>query len=329
MSASVHFGSPLGTHVFAFVPANVRRALGPTPVPLLSSELAAISAPRLSGPIVELTWPGTSALLGALRAARRANAALTLVLPDIFAVDDPSARLRIARAVVALADEAHFDRPLFLVRQLRGQSARTPDDVERLRSAIFAEVEAGFPSIALRPVELGVLDLAELGPILAPFTLEGVGFEIELAGHHEAALVLPSLEDAGVRFAAVRGASADDELAGALLVVDPLAGPVPADLPCRVSLDAFVVKGIARALPPLSRDVLVRALKEKGPAAALTSDLDLLAELDDRERARVEAFVYAEVKDAIHALGAHDIGDELEALLGSVEEPGAGEADGG
>lgn len=323
MSATVHLsGLAFGTRAFAFVPGNVRRALGETSVPLLSSELAAICAPRLSGPVVELSWPGTSALIGALRAARRANAALALVMPDIFAVEDPGARLRIARAVLALAEEARFDRPLFLVRQLRGQSARTPEEVERLKGALAAEVEAGFPSIALRPGELGLDDLAELGPLIAPFALEGVGFELELEGRHEAALALASLDEAGVRFAAVRGASADDELGGALLVVDPFQGRMPSGVPCRVSLDAFVVKGIARALPSTARDTLLRALRSKGATKALTSDLDLLAELDDGERARVEAMVYAEVKDALQALGADDVGDELEAALDTLGEAG-------
>lgn len=320
MSASAQHGSTaFTTSAFAFVPANVRRALGRPTVPLLSTALAASCAHRLSGPVVELTWPGSSALLGAFRAARRANAALTLVIPDAFAVDDPSARLRIVRAVVSLAEEARFDRPLFLVRRLAGQSARTPDDVERFTAAIAAEVEAGFPSIALRPEGPDALDLEALVRVLGPFSLEGVGFELELDGGHAPGPA--SLDRASVRFAAVRGVPVEEAPPGALLVVDPLEGPIPSEAPCRVSLDAFVVKGLTRALPPESRQELLRALQDDGAAGALTSALDLLAELDDVERARVEALVYAEVKDAIHALGADDVGDDLEVALFASGDP--------
>ncbi len=324
MSASALDPSALwSARLLAFVPGNVRRALVEPTVPLLSSSLAALCAPSLSGPLVEVTWPGTCALLGTLRAARRAGASLALVVPDAFSVDDPGARARIMHAIIALAEEARFDRPLFVVRRVRGQSAGTPEGVERLQSAIAAEVEAGFPSIALRPAELGLVDLQDLAALLGPFADAGVGFELELFAADAPALTLATLDEAGMSFAAVRGAGPDDELGGALLVVDPLQGPVPEDVPCRVSLDAFVVKGIARGLSPGPRDFLLRAVRRQGASAALMNGLDTLAELDDGERVRVEALVYAEVKDALSALGAEGVGDELaDALLHAAEYAG-------
>lgn len=317
MSAYAQASSAFVTErLLAFVPGNVRRALLDVTLPLLSSNLAAGCAAALSGPVVEVTWPGTSALLGCLRAARRARVALALVIPDAFLVEDPGARPRIMRAVVALAEEARYDEPLFVIRRLRGQRARAPEDVERLQGAISAEVDAGFPSIALRPAELELTELKELTSVLAPFAEAGIAFELEFEGRDGAGLILATLDDAGMRFAAVRGASAEDELGGALLVVDPLEDHVPDDIPCRVSLDAFVVKGISRAVSAEARDLLLRAVRRQGASGALAGSLDTLAEIDDSERARVEALVYAEVSDAITALGAEGVGDELvDALL--------------
>lgn len=308
-------GGAFGEGLFVFVPGNVRRALGDTPVAVLSSDVAAACAAALSGPVVEVTWPGTSALLGCLRAVRRAGGALALLIPDAFAVDDPSARLRIVRAAVTLAEEARYDRPLFLIRRLRAQSARTPVDAERLLSAIAAEVEAGFPAIALRPAELGINELRQLASLLAPFAEAGVGFELEFEPRDGAALLLATLHEAGMRFAAVRGASPDDELGGALLVVDPLEDYVPEEVACRISLDAFVVKGICRALPVGPRELFLRAARRQGASGALVTGLDTLAELDDDERHRVETLVYAEVSDALIALSAGGVGDELADLL--------------
>lgn len=321
MSATVHGSSAtVSERLLAFVPGNVRRALHHCSVPLFSTNIAAACAVALSGPLVEVTWPGTSALLGCLRAARRAGAGLTLVIPDAFAVDDPSARARIMRAVVTLCEEARYDRPLFLVRRMRGQTVRTLAGAEGLQAAISAEVEAGFPSIALRPAELGLSDLQELAVLLAPFAEAGVAFELEFEGRDGAGLILATLDEVGMRFAAVRGASPDDELGGALLVVDPLEDSLPDDVPCRVSLDAFVAKGIGRALPAEARTLLLRAVRRQGASSALVSSLDTVAELDDDERARVEVLVYAEVSDALSALGAAGVGDELvDALLEGSE----------
>jgi hypothetical protein len=47
----------------AFISGNVRRAFGEVPAPILSSALITKHGARLTGPVVEVTWPSTSAFL--------------------------------------------------------------------------------------------------------------------------------------------------------------------------------------------------------------------------------------------------------------------------
>jgi hypothetical protein len=304
-----------------FVPPAARRVLGDdAPVSLLSTGLIAEHASQLQGPAVEVTWCGTSALLGVMRAVQHHGALLSVVLPDVFDLDDPGARESLVRAVADVAGEVMAGAPLSVVRRLRGRFAGAPEAARALSTTIAGEADAGFTAFSLRPAELGIDDGAELLDVVQPAIEMGAGVELEFDKHDGAAFTLAQLDEVGMRAAAIRGAGPDDELCGGLLVVDPLTQELPDEVPLRVNLDAFVVKGIAEAIAPAEGGLLLRATRRGNASRALVTGLDLLAELDDDERLRVEGLTHARVADALVALGAEDVaGDLLRALTAELQ----------
>lgn len=291
-----------------FVPAPTRRSLGDDlEVPLVSSALIAEHAPSLTGPCLEVTWPGTAALGGVLRAVRHKDGVMAVRLPEVLS-EDPRARGHAVQAVVAVAEDAAFDRPLVIVGGVAGTAGEGA--AERFSDELFAAVDVGITSVVLRPAALDDELLDALCELTEPLRELGIGIEADFGPDEGAAFLLAQLDELGLPLAAVRGAGEDDELGGGLLVVDPAAGDIP-DLPVRVSLDPFVVKGLARALDDEAGRALLASARERGASSTLAESLPRLAQLDERGRARAEALVYAEVEAAAVALQAARVASDL------------------
>jgi len=300
------------TALNAFTPPAARRVLGDDArVALISSAVVAEQRAHLGGPVLEVTWPGTCALLGTMRAVREHGALLTISLPDVFDLDDPASREQLVRAVAGVSEEAELAGPIVIARRLRGRFAAEADVESALPALLGLEADAGFTSFALRPAELRLDDPADLIELVAPAVEMGAGIELEFEPRDRPALLLALLDEAGMRAAAVRGAGAHDELLGGLLAVDPLRDELTSEVPLRVSLDPFVVKGIAAGIGAAQGGLLLRATRRGNASRALVTGLDLLAELDDDERQRVERESYDSVSAAIEALGAAGVVEDL------------------
>jgi hypothetical protein len=148
----------------------------------------------------------------------------------------------------------------------------------------------------------------------------GVGVELAFVGAEEPDLLLAQLDDLGFSAAAVRGVDPLDELLGGLFIADPLVDNLEEDVPMRVSLDGFLVRGIARGLGGRRAEVLLKAARRAGPVRALTVALELLSTLGPAERTRVEGLTHAEISAAIDALGADETAtDLLESLAAEIQ----------
>lgn len=259
--------SGYGRELFStFVPSSARGrmmesvARGGRPVALLSGALVARHAGALRGPVLEVGWPrfpadvdGTMAralLTGVLRAVRYADAIVAVSVPPEVRAASPAAPRAVVSTVLEAAELARFDRPVVMV----ARAAPLPPGaaVERLSDGLYRDLEAGFTAMAFAPAALGsggASDLDALVRLTAPLAEQDLGLELELdGGASNVALLLARIEDAGLALSAVRGAFAEDELAGALLVVDPATVPeLPAGTPCRIVLDERLGRAVARA----------------------------------------------------------------------------------
>lgn len=301
----------------SFATPGAQRVLGADhDVSLISSALVAEHRRHLYGPMLEVTWPGSSALLGTLRAVAEKGALLAISLPDVFDLEDPSAQEQVVRSIAGIAEAAEMQGPLVLLRRLRGRYAGDASAASTLSAVLVREADAGFTSFSLRPPELQLEDPSDLCALVRPALDMGAGVELEFEPHDAAGLVLALLDEAGLRTGAVRGVGAHDVLLGGLLVVDPLHDELPDDTPFRASLDPFLVQGIARGIGPAQGGLLLRATRRGNASRALVTGLDLLAELDDDERQRVETLAYDEARNAIDALGAAGVSDDLLESLG-------------
>lgn len=256
---------------------EARAARGGRATPLLSGALVARHREALGGPVVEVGWPKLAAdaaasiapmptmagafLTGVFRAVRHADAVVAVSVPFDARGRSPGAPRQIVDDVLAAADAALLDRPLILV----ARAAPLPPgaSVDRLSEGLYRDLEAGFTAMAFAPAVLGAAlegggsgDLEALVRLTAPLVEQDLGLELELEASAAAGaptldtgLLLARVEDAGLALSAVRGAGADDELGGALLVVDRSAAPaLPAGVAARVVLDERLWPALTRAV---------------------------------------------------------------------------------
>lgn len=298
----------------AFLPASAQRALGSTVgVPLISSALVAEHAAALTGPCLEVSWPGSAALSGALRAVRHAGALLGLRLPLALGATHRRARLDGVLGALAVVEQAGFDQPLVLIGEATPKGGDGSAE-ERLLEALLDVADVGLTSVSLRVGALAP-DAREALPVVARALCElGVGLELDLEEGPGTGHLLARLEAAGAPLAAVRGAAFGDPRCGGVFVVDPARGVTP-EGPLRISLDPFVLEGLARAVGPAGARGLHASARARGAGQTIALVLGRLAGFDAARRVRVEAFVYAEVAHACRALAACGVAGELRDAL--------------
>ena len=286
-----------------FIPSSVRERLGDDlEVPVISSALLAEHQHGLSGPVIELVWPGTAALLGVLRAAKAADAIVCVRTP-------PGADNKLVDAVVSVAEVARFDRPLVVVATLEGEV-----DAE---TRAFREIDAGFSAVSLNVASLGLEDDVDRAVALVrPLSERGIGVELDLRGTRFPGLFLAHLDEAEVALAAVRGASVDDEIGDAFVVVDPVEDEVPSDAALRISTSGFLVRALSRVMPIKERIALRADVVSFGADEALSMRLAAFGLFTDDERGRLEALCRAELAEAIPHLSADRVASDLLDELG-------------
>lgn len=302
-------GRGYGRELFLeFVPATVRHRSEPLGVAALSSAVIAELGDALGGPCLEVTWAGRTVMQGVLRAARHADVILAVSLPA-SRPGEAADRNRVEE-VLRTASEAAFDRPLVLVARAARLLDLDDGGIERVAEWAFHEVEQGFTSVAFRPQDIATSRALRLATAAESLINAGIGVEIELDRSPDGGLLLAELDEGGVPLAAVRGSRPGDDVGAALVVVDPLRDAIPDDQPCRVVLDGFVLKAVAKALPaPETDTVLSEAADDVG--AALVKAASFLEELDAPLRHRLEALTYASTLGAMRALGAEGTATEL------------------
>jgi hypothetical protein len=298
-----------------FVPVSVRELVKDSEhLPLVSTQLFADHRDALTGPVLEVTWPGTSALLGVMTAARQSDAVLVVSIPAELTALGVEAQRTLIESILSVADESRFDRPLAIVGAVRGLAAVAED---RLVEALYPQVAAGFTAINLLPAELGD-DAAELIEAAGrPLVEQGIGLELELDGLDFPGLVLAQLDEAGVPIAAVHGADPFDEIGDAFIVVDPLEDELHDDAGIRVRLDGFLITALTRTLPIKERLRLRADVVSFGAPCAFAERLELFSSLPVEERRRLETFAYAEAVEAIKNLQGDEVASDLIDSIGA------------
>ncbi len=257
-------------------PTAAARAPG---LALMSGALMSLHGASLGGPVVELERLTYPALVGALRAARRADACVAVCVPPDARNYAPTASRASVEAIVRAARESHFDRPLAIV----SRAAAVP--IERVAEGFYRDLDAGFTSFGVG-AQMFLGDVNLLADVCAPLLEQELGLELELGLDEDAqrGLMLAALDDmlgkVGLVLAAVRGASPDDELAGALLV-----SRVKVAVPHRLVLSDKVTAATDRIDPnDLMRqeacafEIMEDALQQCGAVGVASRLLDALAQ---------------------------------------------------
>jgi hypothetical protein len=238
-----------------------------------------------AGPFsVEIGWGEgveRAALTGILRAARHADAIVHVAVPAPTRSASPQAPRQVVEEILRAADGAHFDRPLVIVARAQPLPPGAP--IDRLSDGLYRDLEAGFTSFGFSPAALSG-DVDALVAITTPLIEQDLGLEVELDGSADAALVLARIDDAALTLTAVRGATAMDELGGAVLIVPESERRQAAGVPLRLTLDAplrRVLRGVdpADTLRAEARawNEAVAALERAGAAGGAGHLLDVLA----------------------------------------------------
>lgn len=310
---------PNTRHFFDFVPGSIRAQFGDElAVPLVSTSIFAEHKRLLSGPTLEVTWPGAAALAGVMRAVQRHDAILAVVAPAAISMNHDAA-IQWVDAILAVAESVHFKQPLSIVGRVEREHATGIRDANWSQSfseKLYAEIEAGFTAIAFQPRNFGLEGASEIATLTAPLQELGIGIEVEFNEGDPAAIYLAQLEDAGLPISAVRGATTFDDTLG-LHVVDPLQEELPEDAAMRVSVDGFVLKAFERILSNRERLALHADIVAFGAHEAVSARLPFFAELSDDERERFEAFADMHIDAAIPSLCADGVAS---AFLDALDE---------
>jgi hypothetical protein len=187
-------------------------------VPCLSGALVAAHRGALGGPVVEVEDLPAPALAGLFRAARHTDAIVAVAVSAAVRTRAPDAARAAVDAIARAARDAQMDRPVVMVARA------VPADVDA-QQALYRDLDAGFTSFEVADAAFGGAGAA-LATLCEPLLEHELGVEVEITHGSgvDAGLSLSSIDDAlsavGLHLAAVRGARADDELAGALLVTD-------------------------------------------------------------------------------------------------------------
>lgn len=304
-----------------FVPAAARQGLaGELSLPVVSSEFIAEFSAALSGPILEVTWPGGPLMAAIFRAAKHRDAALAINIPPQLRAANPNAGRAVAELIFEIAADVDFDRPFVLVSSgwpLVDFAGSSPEEALK---PIFDAVDAGYTSIALRAADVDNGAQSVLR-VLEPVKSFGVGVELEFEAGVDPAFLLAQLEDAGVQVAAIRGAGEFDDLCGGILAVDPAYDAIPTECPFRLGIEGFVIEGAVHALRgefPAER--LAAAAKDYGPRRALCAFAGALEDLPEPVLDRMESQVYARLLDVATRVGAEGTAsDLLDAVLADEE----------
>jgi len=292
-----------------FTPSLVRPVSDAWSLELLSTSLYAELADALASPVVEVSFSSSTLLDGVFRAARHADAPVVVALS---ALEPGAAGLREeVRAVLECASDCGFDRPLSLVVRASPLTSVDDGELERAAERVLAILDVGATAFAFRPMDVVQDRALRFTRAVRPLLEWGLGIEVELFGTRDDALFMSELDEIGVPLAALRGASVDDELCGARLVVDPLKDALPADLSrTRVVLDGFLLRA-ARDVLSEAEGLTLFAAAADDTGRALKDARPLFDELPRRERDRLEALVYGNVSQALARTGASGAGDRL------------------
>jgi hypothetical protein len=292
-----------------YTPAVVRPVADAFEVDLLSTSTFAQHQREIGAPLVEVSFCGGVLLDGVLRAARHADAPVTVALS---ALEPGGVRLhKEVRTVLECAADTGFDRPLALVARASSLSSFDDGEIDRVSERMLSVLDVGLTAFSFRPGDVALDRAIRLTRAVRPLLEWGVGVELEIDGTPADLLMLAELDEIGLPIAAVRGATGDDELCGGVLVVDPLRDALPEDMSAaRVVLDGFLLRAARDVLGETEgHRLFARAADDTG--AALSDASTLFDELPHRDRDRLEALVYGNVAQALVRLGAEHTSDRL------------------